>query len=119
MAVRDETESGAAGLGDDHAVSSARMRGVSQTKDIELEASYLHGELIAAYLHLPAADGAPSTRCEEAGPGLVIDFASDGRPIGIEVTMPRLVTVIAINEVLSKLGMPTMSERDLAPLKVA
>jgi hypothetical protein len=49
----------------------------------------------------------------------VIDFASDGRPIGIEVTTPRLVTVIAINEVLSKLGMPTMSERDLAPLKVA
>ncbi|MEY4826915.1 MAG: hypothetical protein RJA12_1227 [Planctomycetota bacterium] len=95
------------------------MRGVSQTKDIELEASYLRGELIAAYLHLPAAAGVLSARCEEAGPGLVIDFAADGRPIGIEVTSPRLVTVGAINAVLLKLGMPTMSDRDLAPLKVA
>jgi hypothetical protein len=49
----------------------------------------------------------------------VIDFAADGRPIGIEVTSPRLVTVGAINAVLLKLGMPTMSDRDLAPLKVA
>jgi hypothetical protein len=73
----------------------------------------------AADLHVPPEAQALSARCEEAGPGLVIDFASDGRPIGIEVTTPRLVTVIAINEVLSKLGMPTMSERDLAPLKVA
>lgn len=85
----------------------------------EIEASFVRGELIAAYIHLPRMDDVQSTRCECVEPGLVVDFAAGGEPIGIEVSMPRLVTLEAINVVLRRLGLSELDERDFAPLKAA
>ena len=50
---------------------------------------------------------------------MVIDFNSDGRAIGIEFTAPGQVSLPALNQVLSDLGISPMTQADLAPLKAA
>jgi hypothetical protein len=50
---------------------------------------------------------------------LVIDFAADGQAIGIEITAPVKLSLIALNSVLRELGHPPATEADLAPVLVA
>ena len=84
-----------------------------------LEVTFRHGRALAAYLYLPRDAGAKSHRTQRADPGLVIDFTRSGKPIGIEITAPSKITVIALNRVLRELGMPTIKRADLEPLKAA
>ncbi|MBM4063598.1 MAG: DUF2283 domain-containing protein, partial [Planctomycetes bacterium] len=53
-----------------------------------LEVTFRRGRPLAAYYYLPRRDGDSSVRTERASGGLVVDFAADGRPIGIEITAP-------------------------------
>ncbi|MBK9129818.1 MAG: DUF2283 domain-containing protein [Phycisphaerales bacterium] len=56
-----------------------------------LEVTFRKGRPLAAYCYLPRQDGDRTVPTDEVG-GLVVDFATDGRPIGIEITTPaRLV----------------------------
>ena len=84
-----------------------------------LEVTYREGRAIAAYYYLPrkARDRAVKSRKEELG--LVVDFARDGRPIGIEITAPSAVTLAAMNRVLRKLNVRPMQKVDLSPLRAA
>lgn len=50
---------------------------------------------------------------------MIIDYAEDGRPIGIEITAPMKVTVTDLNRVLASLGAPELTADDVAPLKAA
>lgn len=50
---------------------------------------------------------------------MVVDYGKDGQPIGIEITAPSKITVADLNRVLGKLGVPTLSAEDVAPLKAA
>lgn len=84
-----------------------------------LEVTFRRGLPLAAYLFLPRRARDRSARTRRTAPGLVIDFASDGRPIGIEITAPSRVTVTAINRVLRSLGMALLTRADLAPLRAA
>jgi uncharacterized protein YuzE len=59
-----------------------------------LEVTYRHGRPIAAYLYLPRAVRDRSIRTVKAPGGLVIDFARNGKAIGIEITAPSKVTVL-------------------------
>ena len=95
------------------------MRPVVGSTGLEIEASFLDGQLIAAYIHFPGNADDRSARCECVDPGLVIDYATSGRPLGIEVTMPRAVTLEVINGVMRRLGLRELSDRDFAPLKAA
>jgi hypothetical protein len=52
-------------------------------------------------------------------PGILVDFAASGEPIGLEITAPSQVTVEQINAVLRALGLTTLTPEELAPLKVA
>lgn len=52
-------------------------------------------------------------------PGLVIDLARSGQPIGIEITAPSKITVAALNRVLTKLGLSLVTRNELAPLLAA
>ena len=45
-----------------------------------------------------------------------VDFASNGLPIGIEITAPRKVTLVALNELLARLGEVALSEQDYGPV---
>jgi hypothetical protein len=81
-----------------------------------LEMTYRHGKPLAGYIHLPRRDGDRVARSQKAAPGLVVDYAADGRPIGLEITSPATVSLQAINELLLTLHQQTLTEAELAPL---
>ena len=88
-------------------------------KQTYLEVTYRRGRPLAAYLYLPRGKGDKSVRTAKAEPGMVIDFAQDGKAIGVEMTAPTKVTASDLNRVLTELGAPPIAGEDLAPLKAA
>jgi uncharacterized protein YuzE len=88
-------------------------------KEPYLEITFRHGVAFAAYLYLPRQPGEKSVRTRKFDPGMVVDFGTSGRPIGIEITAPAQVTPEALNRVLGELGISPMTEADLAPLLAA
>lgn len=88
-------------------------------KEPYLEITFRHGRPLAAYLYLPRERDEKSVRTEQAAPGLLVDFAGGGRPIGLEITAPGEVSPATINRVLAGLGLSKLPEADLAPLRAA
>jgi Protein of unknown function (DUF2283) len=84
-----------------------------------LEVTFRHGQAIAAYYYLPREASQRSVRSRRVEPGLVIDFAADDHPIGIEITAPSMVSLAALNAVLREIGQPPASQADLAPMLAA
>jgi len=84
-----------------------------------LEVTYHNGKLLAAYYYLPRHEGDTSARVEKHAAGLLVDLTNDGRPIGIEIAIPSLVTADAINKVLELYGFPPIAATELAPLEIA
>lgn len=84
-----------------------------------LEVTFRRGRPLAAYLYLPRQPADKSYRTEKADPGLVIDYNRGGRPIGIEITAPSKLSAAALNRILRRLGLPTVTRADLAPLRAA
>ena len=74
---------------------------------------------MAAYYYLPRGPKDKSHRTRRVEPGLVIDFARDGRPIRIEIVAPDKLTLAALNRVLRELGLRPLKRADLAPLIAA
>jgi hypothetical protein len=88
-------------------------------KEFYLEITFRHGRPLAAYLYLPREGDEKSARTQQAAPGLLIDFAASGRPIGLEITAPGKVSAATINRALTDLGLPPLPDADLAPLRAA
>ncbi|MCI0411135.1 MAG: DUF2283 domain-containing protein [Acidobacteria bacterium] len=88
-------------------------------KEPYLEVTFRRGRPMAAYYYLPRRPGQKSVRTRRVEPGMVIDFARGGRPIGIELTAPSRLSVTALNRVLRELGFPPVSRADLAPVLAA
>ena len=88
-------------------------------KEPYLEVTFRHGRPMAAYLYLPRGPQEKSVRTQRVEPGLVIDFAQDGRPIGIEITAPSQISLATVNEALRNLGVSPVTPDDLAPLLAA
>lgn len=85
-----------------------------------LQVTYRKGRAFAAYLHLSHATGERSTRTEASSDGLlVVDYASDGPPIGVEITAPEAVTLDRLNALLAGLGQPPLPEQEFRPLTAA
>lgn len=84
-----------------------------------LEVTFRRGRPIAAYYYLPRRSGQKSYRTVRVEPGMVIDLGRDGRPIGIEITAPGLVSQTTVNRALKEYGLPAVKRRDLAPLRAA
>jgi hypothetical protein len=89
----------------------------AMAKEICLEMSYRNGKPFAGYLYFTdkRQEGAAKTR--QMAPGLVVDFAADGCPLGIEIVHPAIVTPEAVNSLLAELGQEAMDEQELAPLR--
>ena len=68
-----------------------------------LEVTYREGKPLAAYFYLPRRSDDQSVRVEPHGPGYLVDWTEDGRPIGIEMPSPTLVTLDGLNHVLAEL----------------
>lgn len=88
-------------------------------KEPYLEVTFRHGHPMAAYLYLPRTIKDKSYRTSKADPGMIIDYAENGKPIGIEITAPSKVTVNDLNRVLAGLGASVITPDDVAPLKAA
>jgi hypothetical protein len=84
-----------------------------------LEMTFRNGRPWAGYLHLAPKRGDKSARTEKRAPGLLVDFAADGRPIGVEIVSPSVVTLESLNLVLSELGEAAATEAELRPLQAA
>lgn len=84
-----------------------------------LEVTYRRGRVLAAYYYLPRREDDRSVRTEQAGDGLLIDYATDGRAIGIEMTAPSSVRLAEVNRILERLGQVPVREEDLAPVVAA
>lgn len=84
-----------------------------------LEVTYRNGKPFSAYLFLPRHSGDRSARTERFSEARVIDYAADGRAIGIEITHPRAVTEEEINRVLAHVNQPKLAPEDFAPLRAA
>ena len=84
-----------------------------------LEVTYRKGRPLAAYYYLPREDGDRSARTERLAGGLLVDFTSDGRPIGIEISSPARLDIRILNEALARLGREAVRPEDLAPLLAA
>ncbi len=80
-----------------------------------LEITFRHGRPLAAYLYLPRRPGDFSARTVKCDGGMIVDYAADGRPIGIEITSPRSASLETINQILSSVDEPAQAS-DLAPL---
>ena len=87
--------------------------------EVELEVTFRRGSPFAAYIHLPQARRHKTFRTKRVEPGMVIDFARRGEPIGVENFPPRIITLTAINRVFRDLGLPPLKKADIAPLVAA
>ena len=83
-----------------------------------LEVTYRQGEPFAAYLYLDRRAGDKSARTERHGQ-CIVDFASDGRPIGVEFTNVGAIDLAELNRILAAGKQAPISDADLAPLKAA
>jgi uncharacterized protein YuzE len=88
-------------------------------KHAYLEVTYRKGRPMAAYYYLPRRSDDRGVRTEQAGGGFLIDYSSDGRAIGIEITAPSRVDVAVLNALLARLGQEPVRREDLAPLIAA
>ena len=79
-----------------------------------LEVTYRHGKAVAAYYYLPRIPGQRSVRTRRVEACLLIDFANDGRVIGIEITAPSVLSLTMFNRVLRELGISRVRRREIA-----
>ena len=88
-------------------------------KEPYLEVTFRRGRVIAAYYYLPRRTGQKSYRSVRIEPGMVVDLGRSGKPIGIEITAPALVSQTILNRVLKGFGLPSANPTDFAPLRAA
>lgn len=88
-------------------------------KDRYLEVTYRHGRPMAAYLYLPRQTDDKSKTVELEESGLLVDRAADGRPLGVEITDPSLVTLETLNRVLARLHESPLTAVELKPIIAA
>ena len=81
-----------------------------------LEITFRKEKPFAAYLCFPRKAGLKSAHTRRFHEGLLVDYAADGDPIGLEITSPTTVTLEEINSVLGDLGLPPVQPGELAPL---
>lgn len=87
--------------------------------EVFLEMSFHEGKPFAAYLHLPRETGAKVARTREIRPGLLVDFAADGKAMGIEIVNPMQTAAETVLAVIAEVHAGPVSPQELAPLRAA
>jgi uncharacterized protein YuzE len=77
-------------------------------KEPYLEVTYRKGKVLAAYFYLPRSATAKSVKTRRAEPGLIIDLAANGEPLGIEITAPGQLKLETLNQLFKSLGVPRL-----------
>jgi len=104
---------------DDTAQAGRRdgISGITMSKPY-LEITYRGGKAFAAYLYLDSKPGDTAARTERHGQWLV-DFAADGRAIGVEFPRVGRVNLRELNRWLAAGHQPAVSVTDLGPVDAA
>jgi hypothetical protein len=85
-----------------------------------LQVTYRKGRAFAAYLHLSHQTGEKSAKTVASQDGLlVVDYGSDGRPMGVEITAPQAVPLERLNQLLVDLGEAPLAEHEYHPVRAA
>jgi hypothetical protein len=85
-----------------------------------LQVTYRKGKPFSAYLHLSHQTGEKSAKTVPSADGLlVVDYAKDGKPIGVEITAPIAVPLDRLNSLLADLGETPLNEHDYLPVRAA
>jgi len=86
---------------------------------ISLQITYRKGKPFAAYITLDRRPGEKTAHSEEMAPEIVVDFASDGRPLGVEIVSPDATPLEEILSVFDRLGVGRPDPGELSPLVAA
>jgi uncharacterized protein YuzE len=81
-----------------------------------LEITFGKGKPFAAYLYLPREADAKAARTLDGQHGIRIDLDERGAPIGLEITAPSVVTISALNSVLTQYSVAALNDEEWAPL---
>ncbi len=84
-----------------------------------LQVTFRGGEPLAAYLDLGRRPGVRSASTDEAAPGLLVDYDRVGRPLGVEIVDPGVVSLAALNRLLRRLHLRPLTRAEWAPLRAA
>ncbi|MBI1760338.1 MAG: DUF2283 domain-containing protein [Acidobacteria bacterium] len=86
-----------------------------------LDVTFRKGKVMAAYFYLQRKPGEKSQRTERHGEGILIDYGSDGQPIGIEFLAPDQISAMLqeLNQILSQKNIPPVQPNELIPLLAA
>jgi uncharacterized protein YuzE len=88
----------------------------SSSRHRHLEVTFRNGKAQAAYLYLNRRSGDAAARTMPHDDGYVVDFASDGRVIGVEITAPSRFSVASLNALLQSLGEAPVTATETSPL---
>jgi len=78
-----------------------------------LQITYRKGRPFAAYLHLSHETGEKVAKSLPSPDGLlVIDYAANGQPLGVEITAPLAVSLERLNRLLADLGELPLAEQE-------
>jgi uncharacterized protein YuzE len=80
-----------------------------------VQVTYRRGKPLAAYIYLSGRRGRKSVRTEEFRPNLLVDYAADGSPMGIEVLSLRQSSD-DLYAVFDHLGLNRPDPRELVPI---
>ncbi len=85
-----------------------------------LQVTYRNGRAFSAYLHLSHQTGQKSAKTVPSPDGLlVVDYAANGQPLGVEITAPLAVPLERLNRLLADLAQPPLGEQDYSPVQAA
>ncbi|HEV2296023.1 MAG TPA: hypothetical protein VGR35_19415 [Tepidisphaeraceae bacterium] len=83
-----------------------------------LQVTYRQGKPLAAYLYLDRRPDDTAARTQQHGTWL-LDYAADGRTIGVEFTSVGPVDLAELNRLLAAADQPALSVLDVRPLEAA
>ena len=90
-------------------------------KTVSLQITYRKGKPFAAYIYLSLSHqhSQKSVRTEAVTEDLLIDYAQDDTPLGIEVVSPGVVSIDEIQGIFDRLGLGRLEPAELELLKAA
>ena len=89
------------------------------TRDLSLQVTYKGGKPLAAYISLRSNGKRAVARTEEVSPDMLVDYAADGSPLGLEILSPATATVEQVWAVFDRLGLERPPASELSPLPAA
>jgi uncharacterized protein YuzE len=84
-----------------------------------VQVTYRKGKPFAAYIYLKRRPGQKAARTEQVSSEVLIDYAADGSPLGIEIVSPGHVSLEEINQAFDRIGLDRPEPGDLEPLRAA